>query len=267
MLDLHCHTTFSDGTLTPTELVNAARQAGITALAITDHDTMGGWDEARLAAGDDLEIVPGVELSTLCRGRSLHILGFYPNRDRLSGSLDERRAGRKRRAEKMAQKLAQLGYPIELPDLGPGRCPGRPHLAAAMVAAGYVGSVKEGFDRFLGEGKPAYENYEPFDVLEGIRLLRDCGAVVVWAHAYLFKGGDVAELLPEMVAAGLQGLEVYHPNHSPSDRRKLMELADKYDLLITGGSDYHGPQMASRGLNSQRVSLDLLVEVKEAVGV
>jgi 3',5'-nucleoside bisphosphate phosphatase len=264
MLDLHCHTTFSDGTLTPTELVNAARSAGITALAITDHDTLGGWDEARLAAGDDLEIVPGVELSTIAGGRSLHMLGFYPRRDQIEGPLRERMDGRKRRAGKMVEKLAALGYPVVLPDVGPDRMPGRPHVAAAMMAAGYVATKKEAFDRFLAEGQPGFEPYEPFDVLEGIRLLRECGGVPVWAHAFLWRGGDIEEALPRMVEAGLCGLEVFHPNHSPSDRRKLLDWCDRYDLLVTGGSDYHGPQMATRGLNSQRVSLEYLEEVKAA---
>jgi 3',5'-nucleoside bisphosphate phosphatase len=269
MLELHCHTTYSDGTLTPTQLVAAAIKKGVQALAITDHDTMAGWDEARAAAGTQLEIVPGLELSTVCRERSLHVLGFYPDRAKLEAPLNERLAGRKRRAAAMVSHLATLGYPIELPVMGDGMAPGRPHIASALVAAGHVGSSKEAFEQFLGEGQPAYVPYEKFDVLEGIRLLRDCGAIPVWAHSYLFRGGPVEEILPDLVAAGLMGLEVYHPNHSPSDSRKLEALCDQYGLLMTGGSDYHGPNLATgkdeyRSLNSMQVPMQLLSNLKAA---
>jgi 3',5'-nucleoside bisphosphate phosphatase len=269
MLELHCHTTYSDGTLTPTQLVAAAIKKGVQALAITDHDTMAGWDEARAAAGTQLEIVPGLELSTVCRERSLHVLGFYPDRAKLEAPLNERLAGRKRRAAAMVSHLATLGYPIELPVMSEGMAPGRPHIASALVAAGHVGSSKEAFEQFLGEGQPAYVPYEKFDVLEGIRLLRDCGAIPVWAHSYLFRGGPVEEILPDLVTAGLMGLEVYHPNHSPSDSRKLEALCKQYGLLMTGGSDYHGPNLATgkdeyRSLNSMQVPMQLLSNLKAA---
>jgi 3',5'-nucleoside bisphosphate phosphatase len=265
MLELHCHTTYSDGTLTPTELVQAAIEAGVKALAITDHDTMGGWDEALAGVADgDLEIVPGLELSTVCRDRSLHVLGFYPDRAQLQVPLNERLDGRKRRAAAMVEKLAALGYPLVLPQMGDGMAPGRPHIATAMVSAGYVNSAREAFDRFLGEGKPACVEYEKFDVLEGIALLRSCGAVPVWAHPYLFRGGAVESVLPQMVEAGLLGLEVYHPNHSPSDVRHLEDFCHQYNLIKTGGSDFHGPSLEHRGLNSLHLSLDLLQPLKQA---
>jgi 3',5'-nucleoside bisphosphate phosphatase len=263
MLELHCHTTYSDGTLTPTALVAMARQQGVKALAITDHDTMGGWDEAIAAADTDLEIVPGLELSTVCNGRSLHILGFYPDRAKLQAPLNERLDGRKRRSQAMLDRLAELGYPIVLPTMGEGMAPGRPHIAAALVAAGHVTSMQEAFTRFLGDGRPAYVAYEKFDVLEGIALLRSCGAVPVWAHPYLWRGGDVATVLPELVGAGLMGLEVYHPNHSPSDGRHLEDFCQQYGLIKTGGSDFHGPSKQHPGLNSLQLPLSLLDELKQ----
>ncbi|PSR14761.1 phosphatase [filamentous cyanobacterium CCP3] len=241
MLDLHSHTTFSDGTLTPTELVAAAIAAGVRALAITDHDTLAGWDEALEASGGELEVVPGVELSTVENGRSLHILGFYPNRNRLEPSLSERIEGRRRRAQQMAEKLAALGYPIELPAMPGSMAPGRPHLATALVKAGHAATKREAFDRWLGDHGPAYVQYEKFSAAEGIQLLRDCGAVPVWAHPYLFKGSTVDALMPQLVEAGLMGVEVYHPHHSPSDVRRLEDYCRHYGLLMTGGSDYHGP--------------------------
>lgn len=268
MLELHCHTTCSDGTLTPEALVQAAIAAGVKAMAITDHDTLAGWDRAIAAAGEQLEIIPGLELSTVHRARSLHILGYYPDRAKLEGPLQDRIQGRKRRARAMAAKLAALGYPIELPEMRGDNAPGRPHLAKALVAAGYITHVQEAFTRWLGDGGPAYVQYDQFAATDGIRLLLDCGAVPVWAHPYLFRGGTVATVLPELVEAGLMGVEVYHPNHSPSDERKLEELCDRYGLLMTGGSDYHGPSdekgKAGISLNSLQVPLSLLPPLKQA---
>ena len=268
MLELHCHTTCSDGTLTPEELVQAAIAAGVKAMAITDHDTLAGWDRAFEAAGNQLEIIPGLELSTVHRERSLHILGYYPDRDKLETPLQERIAGRKRRAQAMADKLASLGYPIELPTMPGGMAPGRPHIAKALVNAGYINTSQEAFTRWLGDGGPAYVQYEKFMVEDGIKLLLDCGAVPVWAHPYLFRGGTVETVLPELVKAGLMGIEVYHPNHSPSEERNLEELCEQYNLLMTGGSDYHGPPEGKTKegvtLNGLHVPLSLLPPIKQA---
>jgi 3',5'-nucleoside bisphosphate phosphatase len=241
VLELHCHTTYSDGTLTPTELVTEAYQAGVKALAITDHDTLGGWDEALAAAKNyDLEIVPGVELSTVYHKRSLHILGYYPQRQLLEEPLKERLAGRKRRAAKMVAKLAEMGYKLDLPQLEGNMALGRPHIAHEMVKAGYVCSPQDAFARFIGEDKPAYVHYEKFSATEGIELLIACQSIPVWAHPYLFRGGAVEKVLPELVDAGLMGIEVYHPECSSSQQRKLLEYCQHYDLLATGGTDYHG---------------------------
>ena len=268
MLELHCHTTCSDGTLTPEELVQAAITAGVKAMAITDHDTLAGWERAIAAAGNQLEIIPGLELSTIHRARSLHILGYYPDRAKLEPPLQDRIAGRQRRAQAMADKLAELGFPIDLPEMPGDVAPGRPHVAQALVNAGYVTHAQEAFTRWLGDGGPAYVQYDPFPAIDGIQLLLACGAVPVWAHPYLFRGGTVETVLPELVEAGLMGVEVYHPNHSPSDERKLEELCDRYDLLMTGGSDYHGPSKEKHKegitLNCLKVPLSLLPPLKQA---
>ncbi|MEM1252792.1 MAG: PHP domain-containing protein [Cyanobacteria bacterium P01_H01_bin.21] len=269
MLELHCHTTFSDGTLTPKQLVERAVVKGVKALAITDHDTISGWSEARTAAQPyGLEIVPGIELSTVYNGRSMHILGFYPDPKKLETPLNERTQGRHRRAQKMADKLAELGFPIELPPMSGTMAPGRPHIASALLAAGHVTSQQEAFQRFIGDNGPAYVAYEKFTAQEGIALLNNCGAVPVWAHPYLFRGGIVEEVLPELVKAGLMGVEVYHPQHSISEERVLEELCEQYDLLMTGGSDYHGPQPKPKAgdidLNGLELSLELLDSVKQA---
>lgn len=267
MLELHSHTTCSDGSLTPTELVTYAAQRGVKALAITDHDTMAGWEEAIATAKPlDIEIVPGLELSTVHNGRSLHILGFYPDAQKLQAPLQDRVEGRKRRALKMAEKLAELGYPIELPDMSGSMSPGRPHIASALKRAGHVNSHEEAFQRFLKDDGPAFVPYEKFTVQEGIQLLLSCGAVPVWAHPFIFRGGSVETVLPELIEAGLMGIEVYHPTHSPSNVRKLEEYCREYGLLMTGGSDYHGPQKDKRSdfrdLNDLAVPLDLLQPLK-----
>lgn len=270
MLELHCHTTFSDGTLTPTQLVEAAVNAGVKAMAITDHDTLSGWNEAIAAAEPHtLEIVPGLELSTVHNNRSLHILGFYPDAEKLHEPLQERVEGRKRRAREMVKKLAALGYPIELPTLGEGMAPGRPHVAAALVKGGYVQSSQEAFQRWLGDDGPAYVHYEKFSITDGVSLLRNCGAVPVWAHPYLFRGGQVEEVLKELVEAGLMGVEVYHPSHTLAQVHNLKRLCAEYGLLITGGSDYHGPTRDAKKtegstLNMLNLPLELLECVKKA---
>ena len=269
MIELHCHTTCSDGTLTPTQLVEAALKAGVSALAITDHDTLLGWDEAIAAAKPyNLEIVPGVELSTVHRDRSLHILGFYPDADKLTAPLFERIEGRKRRVHEMVAKLAELGYPISLPELGEGVAPSRPHLARALVEAGYFKSSEEVFARVLGDDKPAYVHYEKFSISQGITLLRNCGAVPVWAHPYLFRGGAVEEVFKELLDAGLMGIEVYHPSHSSKETKHLKDLCVEYGLLMTGGSDYHGPnpddKVQNTTLNMMHLPLSLLEPIKQA---
>lgn len=268
MLELHCHTTCSDGTLTPTELVQAAIAAGVKALAITDHDSIAGWEEANQAAGTQIEIVPGLELSTVWQERSLHILGFYPNPAKLQAPLQERVEGRIRRAYQMAEKLAALGYPIEVPQPKGNLAPGRPHVAAALVKAGYVKTSQEAFERWLRDDGPAYVPYEKFSAIEGIKLLRQCGAVPVWAHPFLFRGVTVQQVLPKLVNVGLMGVEVYHPSHSVSEVRQLEELCDEYGLLMTGGSDYHGPNPDSPGaqtqLNQMQLPLGLLEPLKQA---
>ncbi|VEP17316.1 conserved hypothetical protein [Hyella patelloides LEGE 07179] len=268
MLELHCHTTFSDGRLTPTELVVEAAAAGVKALAITDHDTLGGWEEAKKAANSHwMEIVPGVELSTVCKERSLHILGYYPQRELLEHPLRERLAGRKRRAAKMVANLAELGYKLNLPELAGNMALGRPHIAYAMVEAGYVNSTQEAFARFIGEEKPAYVHYEKFSTAEGIALIKACKGVPVWAHPYLFRGGKVEEILPELVDAGLMGIEVYHPDASASQQQQLLEYCDHYNLLATGGTDYHGSD-AGRAkkqyqLNYFQLPLSILDSIKK----
>ncbi len=271
MIELHTHTTYSDGILTPQQLVARAAENGVKALAITDHDTLHGWDEAIAAAKSyDLEIVPGVELSTVHNGRSLHILGYYPQRKLLEASLAERLAGRKRRAKQMVANLEEMGYPLKLDGLEGNMAVGRPHIANAMIRAGYVNSNQEAFEHFLGEDRPAYVHYEKFSIQEGISLILECGGIPVWAHPYLFRGGKVEEVLPELLAAGLMGLEVFHPHHGNNKVNRLKELCQEHKLLMTGGTDYHGydlehPENERWQLNQLNLPLSLLESLKQVV--
>ena len=276
LLELHCHTTYSDGTLAPAELVKKAAIAGVRILAISDHDTISGWSEAIAAATElNIEIVPAIELSTIHRNCSLHILGYYPDAEKLRGPLSDRIQGRFRRARSMVQKLAELGYSIELPVLEEkssenNSAPGRPHIAAALAKAGYVQCPQEAFDRWLGEGKAAYVPYDKFTIKEGIQLLRRCGAVPVWAHPCLFRGGKVEEVLNDLLDAGLMGLEVFHPCHSAGEVEQLKGLCDKYGLLMTGGSDYHGPELDGKektSLNMLGLPGELLFPIKQAAAI
>ena len=271
MIELHTHTTYSDGILTPQQLVERAAQNGVKALAITDHDTLHGWNEAIAAAElHNMEIVPGVELSTVHNGRSLHILGYYPQKELLESPLAERLAGRKRRAKQMVENLEKMGYPLELKGLDGNMALGRPHIASAMVRAGYVNSSQEAFERFLGEDKPAYVHYEKFSIQEGIGLIRDCGGIPVWAHPYLFRGGRVEEVLPELLEAGLMGLEVFHPHHGNNKVNYLKQLCLEHNLIMTGGTDYHGydlehPENEKWQLNQLNLPLSLLKSLKAAI--
>ncbi|NER00725.1 MAG: PHP domain-containing protein [Cyanothece sp. SIO2G6] len=265
MLELHAHTTYSDGTLSPTELVQSAARAGVRALAITDHDTIAGWDEAIATAqtlAQPLEIIPGVELSVTDGERSLHILGFYPDPNHFRPFLAERLAGRRHRAYLMVERLAELGYAIDASLLpgGTGAAPGRPHIAQALVAAGYINHPQEAFDRWIGDGKPAYVPYDQLAVMDGLAALRAAGAIPVWAHPYLWHSPTTVEvMLPDMVAAGLMGLEVYHPTQTPSQQDRLTALCREWGLLKTGGSDYHGPaQDTKHPLNHFNLPLGLL---------
>lgn len=265
MLELHAHTTYSDGTLSPTELVQSAAKAGVQALAITDHDTIAGWAEAIATAQaltQPMEIIPGVELSVTDGGRSLHILGFYPDPQHFRPFLAERLAGRRLRAQRMVERLAELGCPIAMDLLPntPGAAPGRPHIAQALVTAGHVKTPQEAFDRWIGDGKPAYVPYDELPVMEGLTALRAAGAIPVWAHPYIWHSATTVEsMLPDMVAAGLMGLEVYHPTQTPSQQDRLTALCREWGLLKTGGSDYHGPdQDKKHPLNHFNLPLGLL---------
>ncbi|GED72129.1 PHP-like protein [Brevibacillus reuszeri] len=243
--DLHTHTKASDGTCDPAENVRLAKEAGLQALAITDHDTVAGIPEA-LAAGKELgiEVIPGVEVSSVGRGQDIHVLGYYiPYED---SSFQERLVGlretRHERNQLLIAKLQELGIPITLENVyrrkqGTDKNIGRPHIAEELIELGIVATMEEAFEKFLGKGAAAYVNPPRITPQEAIRLIQDAGGVAVLAHPGLY---DDDELVQELIAFGLDGIEVNHPDNTEEQRKVYRSWAQENDLVMTGGSDFHG---------------------------
>jgi 3',5'-nucleoside bisphosphate phosphatase len=247
--DLHIHTTASDGQFTPEHVVAMARTLGLRAIAITDHETTLGVAPAqRAAAGTDLLVVSGVEISVESPQGEIHILGYLiePNGHDLEKRLGELREGRLARAHRMLNKLANLGMPLSwerLKQLAAGDSVGRPHVARAMLEKGYVTSIDEAFNLYIGTGAPAYVERLRVAPSEAIALIRNAGGVPVLAHPL-----QVNSAVPALVQAGLQGLETCYTGYSPDEVQFLDALAHQYGLLTTGGSDFHGPNTAGGAL-------------------
>jgi predicted metal-dependent phosphoesterase TrpH len=246
-VDLHAHSTCSDGALAPAAVVRLAVDAGVKALALTDHDTIEGLPEARAAAADaGLQLIDGVEISCWY-GREIHVLAYFvdPNDAHLRAVLADRKAARLERAHTMSDRLARLGAPIDVKKLlasAEGNI-GRPHVARALLDAGHVRTFDEAFTRFLGRDAPAYVTPSRFETADAIALVHDCGGVAVLAHPGV-EGID--DSLPRLVDMGLDGIEAVHPAHDEGQRRKYRRLAEKYGLVPTGGTDFHGPNESWR---------------------
>lgn len=273
-IDLHTHSNFSDGTLTPTELVTLARDKKLSALALTDHDTMAGVDEALLAGGRmGVEVVPGIEVSVLHHQVEYHILGYWadPYNPDLAAALAILQGAREERNNRILQKLNGLGIPVtssELQLVSARGQTGRPHIARLLVQHGVVGSINQAFEQFLKKGAAAYVSRFAYDATEVVMLLRQAGGLAVLAHPAQ-NDPELTRLpavLAELVPAGLDGIEVYYPTHSHRIKKKLRALAGQYDLLLTGGSDYHGdvrPGTTLAGGGNIFVPLELLVKMKK----
>jgi predicted metal-dependent phosphoesterase TrpH len=271
VIDLHTHSTASDGTDSPAELVAAAAAAGVDVLAITDHDTTGGWSAAVAALPAGMRLVRGAEFSCVSppgrpeRDVSVHLLGylFDPAHEAIAREQLRLRGERTVRLRAMTEKMAADGYPVD-PDevlalLPEGASAGRPHLARALVAAGVVGSVNEAFATLLMNGSPYYVPKTDTPVHAAIAMVREAGGVAVFAHPLARKRGRVVEpsVIVELAAAGLGGIEVDHPDHSPEDRELLRALAAEHGLLTTGSSDYHGTNKTTP-IAAERTAEDVL---------
>jgi hypothetical protein len=267
-VDLHAHTTFSDGALTPEELVSRAVEKHLAALAVTDHDTVEAIPRARAAAGPVLQLVPGIEMSTAFEGADLHILGYYVDpehaalRERLAAMQEERRE----RALAIVERLRGMGLAVDLGQVlelaGPGVV-GRPHVAEVMVRAGLVSGFDEAFERYLGSQAPAYVPRPAFSPAEAIRLIHAADGVSVLAHPGPQMPDGVIERLK---GSGLRGIEVWHPQHGGSTVRRYQALAQRLGLLTTGGSDFHS-EHRSVDLGELPVPISVLDPLKQAAGV
>lgn len=276
-IDLHCHTTASDGRHSPTELVQMAAALGLRTIAITDHDSTEGVDEG-LAAGRaaGVEVIPGVELSCDVGEGELHMLGYFPDYHDagFKAELARLREGRVNRAQAMAARLTDLGYPISferVKELAGDGAIGRPHVAQALVEAGHVHNKGEAFDKLIGRNGPAYVERARLTPPDACRLIRSVGGLPVFAHPFIVTGDSrklqpvpVEESLPELVDAGLAGLEVYYPYYTPDLIDRLLSYARRYRLIVTGGSDFHGVGVAGAPLGSVYVPAKCLKGLKEA---
>jgi len=244
VIDLHAHTTASDGQLAPAALVERARAAGVRVLGVTDHDTTAGIAAATAVGGAlGVAVVPGIEVTAVLDARDVHVLGYFvdPGSAALSAFLAGQRADRVRRARAIGDRLRELGCPIDIDALVAatpnGKALARPTIAAALVRAGHVGSVQEAFDRLIGEGRPAYQGRRGASPAEVVAIIARAGGVASLAHPGLL-GRD--ELIPGLAAAGLPAIEVYHSDHDEDDVARYLSLARELGLAITGGSDFHG---------------------------
>ncbi|MGW6937392.1 PHP domain-containing protein [Lentzea sp. NPDC054927] len=274
VIDLHTHSTESDGTDSPAELVRAAGLAGLDAVAITDHDTAAGWAAAAAALPPGLRLVRGAELSCACpdgRGRTItvHLLAYLydPTHAALMAEQSRLREERRHRLQKMAEMMKADGFPIDPADLM-SRLPfdapaGRPHLAQALIRAGVVTSVDEAFATYLTGGR-YYVGRTDTPVERAIEMIAEAGGVTVLAHPFARSRGPIvtADVVRSLAAAGLGGVEVDHPDHDSDTRASLRSLASELDLLVTGSSDYHGTNKTVR-LGAETTAPEMLDALAE----
>jgi predicted metal-dependent phosphoesterase TrpH len=250
-IDLHLHSHVSDGHMAPADVSRAAHAAGLSMVALTDHDTAAGVEEAVAAAADlPLRVIPGIEISTRLGEHELHILGYFidPLAEGIIAHQEASLVRRVRRMERMVERLCELGIQITFDEVaeaaGPARSIGRPHLARALLAGGHTRYYGEAFERYISDRGPAFVA-EPFpSPADAIEIIHGAGGTAVWAHPPLEL---FAELLPDFLAWGLDGVECYRPNNAPEDVLMLQRATRELGLVPTGGSDWHGPHRASLG--------------------
>lgn len=259
-VDLHAHSTASDGSREPADVVREAKRIGLAAIALTDHDTVAGITEA-VTAGESLgvRVVPGVELSAVEGDVETHILGLHLSDTReLEAKLIELREMRRSRAERMVQRLNDLGVRIDFASVleqAAGGAIGRPHVARAMIAEGWAVDFRDAFDRYLGNGRPAYVTKERLPVTDAVALIHRSGGLAILAHP---SHSGTRDRIAAFVEQGMDGVEVRHPSHSSEDISRLAALVQHFSLVPSGGSDWHGSADGPRTLGMMRVPADWL---------
>ncbi|MCY9668022.1 PHP domain-containing protein [Paenibacillus alginolyticus] len=271
--DLHTHTTASDGTQRPAANVQMAFDAGLGAIAITDHDTVSGVEEALLAGRElGIEVVPGVEISTVANGQDIHVLGYYMDiyNEQFLQRLASLRETRDTRNNMLIERLQELGLDITMAEVllevenikTKGDTVGRPHIAAVLLNKGYVSSISEAFERYLGKGAAAYANPPRIEPATAIGWIQEAGGKAVLAHPGIYHDDALVEAI---VHQGLDGIEVYHSDHTPEDEAKYFSLAQRSGLLITAGSDFHGERggvVFHAPIGSRRIGIDVIQRLK-----
>ncbi len=248
-LDLHVHTTASDGMFTPVEVVKRAKAKGLQGIAITDHDTVAGVEEARKCGeGLGLWVIPGVEISTVANGQDIHVLGYFvnPTDELFQERLREQREARKRRNHMLLDRLTKLGIPITMEEVEARKQDkvniGRPHIAEVLVAKGVVQNMDEAFAKYLGKDGVAYVTTPRISPEEALALIRQAGGVPVLAHPGLYDDDD---LVLKLAGNGLAGIEVNHPDHNEEMKMRYTEIVRQFGLFATAGSDFHGERQGS----------------------
>jgi predicted metal-dependent phosphoesterase TrpH len=266
-VDLHMHSTASDGAVAPAEVVVAAQRAGLSAIALTDHDTVDGVAAAQTAGASlGVRVIAGVELSAVDDGDEIHVLGLHLSHpEHMAAALDELKESRRDRARLIVDRLNSLGVPVTLESVyaaaGEGAV-GRPHIAKALVAGGWARDFRDAFDRWLGSGKPACIEKRTVTFEEAARLIHDAGGLAVYAHP---GGGASRAVLEELASLGLDAVEVRHPSHTVDEIVRLATLTDELGLVPSGGSDWHGSAEGYRALGSMKVSAEWLARQDERV--
>ena len=263
---MHVHTTASDGTFTPYQLVKYASENGLCAIAITDHDTVSGINEATRAGEEfGIEVIPGIEIS-VDHESEMHILGYFlKSSNEFEKKLEDIRTRRNSRNDKIINKLREFGFDISIKDVlveARGESIGRPHIASVMMKKGFVRSINEAFEIYLREGKKAYIERERISPSEGIELIRSAEGIPVLAHPRYLKQDGVEKVIAELKDLGLQGLEVYYSMNKKEETNRFSRIAKKYELIATGGTDFHGsnkPEIdIGRGLGSLRIEYNIV---------
>jgi predicted metal-dependent phosphoesterase TrpH len=249
--DLHAHTTASDGQQSPEEVIRLATQALLDVIAITDHDTTAGISSAQLASNGLIEVIPGIEIGSRTRDDEIDILGYFidPAHVGLQTRLDFFRRNRTERGQQIVERLWRLGLPVGWPSVlafAGGDIVGRPHIAQAMVEAGHVASVKAAFELYLGSDKPGYIARETLSPEGAIELIHAAGGAAVLAHPVYVR--DFPAVVERLAPAGLDGIEVNYPDHTPELQAQVRELAQQFGLIMTGGSDFHGLNMTGKAM-------------------
>jgi len=273
MIDLHTHSTFSDGSFTPEQLVREAEHARLSALALTDHDSTSGLERFMAACSKSIvRGVPGVEISVDCNpaDATMHILGYFinPADAELNVHINRLCMGRRHRNEEILKRLNAMGLMLtmnEISSFAGENNVGRLHFALAMVMRGYVRTTQEAFEKYLAKGKSGYANRLRFKPIGGVDMIRKAGGIAVLAHPFTLHLGKqaLADCVGELVQGGLQGIEIYYPQHSPKMIRQYLDLAEHFHLVATGGSDFHGTSIPNVKLGRGLGVLDVPDSVLE----